>query len=277
MNRKFNFSIALLVFLLLPAGLLAQTTGYSWTTDVSYQSQITPSTAYSLEKKVFDIGHVEMSPQGLPVIVWFHGGGLTSGDNTIPEGLKRAGYIIASADYRQAPAVPATTIIDDAVEAIAWVIENIEDYGGDPEKIFIAGHSAGGYLAMMAVLDSNRLQDYGIDAGKIAGVIPMSGHTITHFQIRKERGIPQERAVVDEYAPLHFVKANTPPILLITGDRDKELLGRYEENAYFQRMMQVAGNTSIELLELQGYGHLMAQPAFPLLFDFVDRVLENSN
>ncbi len=66
-----------------------------------------------------------------------------------------------------------------------------------------------------------------------------SGHVITHFTIRKERGIKGEQAVVDDLAPLFHVRKDSPPMLLITGDRELEMLGRYEENAYFWRMMQV--------------------------------------
>ncbi|MDX1545226.1 MAG: alpha/beta hydrolase, partial [Christiangramia sp.] len=74
---------------------------------------------------------------------------------------------------------------------------------------------------------------------------------------------------IDEWAPLYYVRKDTPPILLITGDREKEMLGRYEENAYFYRMMKVAGQDDIELYEMDGYGHLMSYPGFPLLLDFV--------
>ncbi|MEY5011029.1 MAG: hypothetical protein RLZZ253_2168, partial [Verrucomicrobiota bacterium] len=73
-----------------------------------------------------------------------------------------------------------------------------------------------------------------------------------------------------EFAPLFHVKKEAPPILLVTGDREKELLGRYEENAYFWRMMKVAGHKNIQLRELQGFDHSrMADPAMPLLLEFV--------
>jgi hypothetical protein len=68
---------------------------------------------------------------------------------------------------------------------------------------------------------------------------------------------------------LFHVRKNAPPTLLITGDREKEMLGRYEENAYFYRMMKVAGHPDISLYEMDGYGHIMTEPAFPLLVDFV--------
>ena len=56
---------------------------------------------------------------------------------------------------------------------------------------------------------------------------------------------------------------------MITGDRKKEMLGRYEENAYFYRMMKVSGHQDINLYEMDGYGHNMTGPAFPLLVDFI--------
>jgi hypothetical protein len=119
---------------------------------------------------------------------------------------------------------------------------------------------------MMIGLDKKYLNKYNIDADSIAGLIPFSGHAITHFTIRTERGIKGTQPVIDEYAPLYHVRSTAPPMLLITGDREKEMLGRYEENAYLWRMMKLAGHTKTRLYELDGFDHGgMAQPAFPLL------------
>ena len=72
--------------------------------------------------------------------------------------------------------------------------------------------------------------------------------------------------LIDSLAPLYHVRKDLPPMLLITGDRNLELYGRYEENAYLYRMMKLVGNTTTTLYELQGYDHGgMAVPAFPLL------------
>ena len=72
---------------------------------------------------------------------------------------------------------------------------------------------------------------------------------------------------------LYHIRADASPLLLITGDREKELLGRYEENAYLWKMMQVVEHPDTTLLELEGFDHgQMAEPAFPLLLDFVDRI-----
>jgi len=126
----------------------------------------------------------------------------------------------------------------------------------------------------MVGLDKRWLAEFGVDANDIAGLIPLSGHTITHFTIRQERGLPATKIVVDELAPLNHVRADAPPLLLITGDRELEMLGRYEENAYLNRMMKVAGHTETRQYELQGYGHGMTYPAFPLILEEIKRICE---
>lgn len=239
--------------------------------DIPYVTR--QSDAYTAEKCVFDFSYPKDN-KGFATIVWFHGGGLKGGKKSLPTALLDQGFALVAPSYRLTPKVSSVTCIEDAAAAVAWVFENIEKYGGDPDRIFVSGHSAGGYLASMVGLDKSYLAKHGIDADSIAGLIPFSGHTITHFAVRNERGIPRHQPIIDSMAPLYHVRPDAPPMLLITGDRELELLGRYEENAYFMRMMKVAGHTDIRLLELDGYGHGMSQPAFPLLVKEVKRILE---
>ena len=117
--------------------------------------------------------------------------------------------------------------------------------------------------------DKQYLAAHGIDADEIAGLIPFSGNVINHLTIRAEQGIPITQPTIDAMAPLYHVRPDAPPILLITGDREKELVGRYEENAYFWRMMQVVGHPDTRIFELDGYGHGMVEPATPLLLEMV--------
>jgi len=98
------------------------------------------------------------------------------------------------------------------------------------------------------------------------------GIKMRRFTIREERGIPGNQPVVDSLAPLYHVRPDAPPLLLITGDRELEMLGRYEENAYLMRMMKVSGHKETRLYELEGYGHDMTAPAFPLLLNEVQRI-----
>ncbi|RYD93479.1 MAG: alpha/beta hydrolase [Sphingobacteriales bacterium] len=199
-------------------------------------------------------------------IVWFHGGGITGGSKEIPKELMEKGYAVVGVGYRLSPKVKAPAYIEDASAAVAWVFKHIGEYNGSNKLIFISGHSAGGYLGMMITLDKSYLNKYQIDANSIAAVIPFSGQAITHFTIRRESGLQPLQPTIDKYAPLYFVRADAPPILLITGDREKELFGRYEENAYLYRMLKLAGHKRTTLYELQGFDHGgMAAPAFPLL------------
>ena len=227
--------------------------------------------AYTLERCVLDIylpGTTDFA-----TLVWFHGGGLTSGYKFIPEGLKNQGIAIVAVNYRLYPKVKSPTYIDDAAAAVAWVFKNIAFYGGDPNLIFVAGHSAGGYLTSMLGLDKSYLNTYGIDADAIAGLIPYSGHTITHFTIRSERELKWDDVRVDHMAPLAHIRKDAPPIILITGDRELELYGRYEENAYFWRMLKSIGHPYVELYELEGYNHGdMAVPAHHILLKTISKI-----
>lgn len=199
-------------------------------------------------------------------IVWFHGGGITGGNKEIPKELMDKGVAIIGVGYRLSPKAKAPAYIEDAAAAVAWAFKHIEQFGGSKKLIFVSGHSAGGYLGMMLTLDKQYLSKHGIDANGIAGLIPFSGQAITHFTVRHEQGITELQPTIHKYAPLYHIRADAPPMLLITGDREMELLGRYEENAYLNRMMKLAGNRTTRLFELQGFDHGgMAAPAFPLL------------
>jgi hypothetical protein len=207
-----------------------------------------------------------------PTVVWFHGGGLKAGEKFIPEFLQNQGIAIAAVNYRLYPNVKCPTYIEDAAASVAWIFKNIEKFGGTKKLIFVSGHSAGGYLTSMIGLDKKWLSNFGIDADSIAGLIPFSGHTITHFTVREEVGIPGEQPIIDVFAPLYYVRKYSSPIVLITGDRNLEMLGRYEENAYFYRMLKVVGNENIELYEIQGFDHVgMAEPAYRILLNFIKK------
>lgn len=230
-----------------------------------YTDSINQKDAYINSQCTIDV-YYPKDKKNFATIVWFHGGGLTGGNKEIPAALMNKGYAVIGVGYRLSPKVKAPAYIEDAAAAVAWAFQHIESYGGSNKLIFVSGHSAGGYLGMMLTLDKTYLNKYNIDANNIAGLIPFSGQAISHFTIRGEQGIKETQPTIDKYAPLYFVRADAPPMLFITGDREMELLGRYEENAYLVRMMKLTGHKQTRLFELQGYDHGgMAQPAFPLL------------
>jgi len=257
-----------LIILLLFISTSAAQAQLKYTRDLNipyYAESATMKDEYIAKQCRLDI-YYPKNKKSFATIVWFHGGGLTGGGKEIPQALMDKGYAVIGVGYRLSPAAKAPAYIEDAAAAVAWAFKRIAQYGGDPGQIYLSGHSAGGYLAMMITLDKKYLAKYEIDANLVAGLIPFSGQCITHFTVRNERGIKDTQPVIDEYAPLFWVRADAPPMLLITGDAEKELLGRYEENAYMLRMMKLAGHKNTSLFQLQGFDHGgMAVPAFPLL------------
>jgi acetyl esterase/lipase len=265
--------LSILFFVLLSASILrGQETKYVTVSDIAYYADtVRAKDAYIAQRCVLDIYYPENIKDFLTV-VWFHGGGLTGGEKHIPKELKEQGFCVVAVNYRLSPKVSCPAYIEDAAAATAWVFNHIEEYGGNPDAIILSGHSAGAYLSGMTGLDKRRLQIYDIDANRIAGLFLLSAQTITHFTVRKERNIPDIQPVIDEYAPVFHVRADTPPIYLMTGDRELEMLGRYEENAYLWRMLKLTGNQQTELYEFDGYGHDMLAPAFPLMINLLKKI-----
>ena len=279
MNKKTEFFVLVLLqwCLTTPSGLgqaPTEAAPYRIQTNLLYRTN-SDLNGYMEERCRLDIYYPSGS-KDFATVIWFHGGSLTGGERFIPEALKRKGICVVAPSYRLSPRVKAPAYIEDAAAAVAWSFRNIASYGGSTNRIFVSGHSAGGYLAMMIGLDKRWLAAEGLDADSICGLIPFSGQCITHFTVRAERGIPDKQPVIDEWAPLYYVRSNAPPLLLITGDRSLELLGRYEENAYLWRMMKLGGRPDTELYELQGFDHGgMPEPAYPLLLRFIKRLSPN--
>lgn len=237
-----------------------------------YPDTVNKSDKYIDSQCSLDIYYPRNS-KSFATIIWFHGGGLTGGSKEIPQALLEKGFAVVGVEYRLSPKVKAALCIEDAAAAIAWTFQHIENYGGRSDLIFLSGHSAGAYLTMMVGLNKKYLAKYKIDANQIAGNISFSGQTITHFTIRKEMGIKETQPLIDEYAPLYFVRPDAPPLVLITGDPEMELLGRYEENAYMWRMMKLAGHKRTTIFKLEGFDHgSMVEPAFSLLIKEVNTI-----
>ena len=269
--------IILTAYFFLTSLVFAQTEVAAYKTIENILYLDNPDTDYAKERCRLDI-YYPTDVKEFATIVWFHGGGIKAGNKHISDLLKEKGMAVVAVNYRLHPKVNAPIYIEDAAAATAWTMKNIANYGGDPSKIFVSGHSAGGYLASMIGLDKSYLAKHDIDADDLAGLIPFSGHAITHFTIRAERGIDGKKVVVDELAPLFHVRNDCPPYMIITGDREEELLGRYEENAYMYRMMLINGHENTKLLELDGFNHgEMAQPAYHLLVQEIREILNNRN
>jgi acetyl esterase/lipase len=257
------------IFALAQADKTAKVPEYETIRNIFYYGPDTAADAYMKERCKLDICY-PTTEKNFATVIWFHGGGLEAGEKYFPAELMEKKIAVITVSYRLSPRALCPSYIEDAAAAVAWAFKNIAKYGGDTTKLFVAGHSAGGYLTLMVGLDKHWLGVYGIDANRIAGLIPFSGQTMTHYTIRKERKLPQERPVIDEFAPVYHVRADAPPMLLITGGREIEQLGRYEENAYLARLMKLSGHKKTNLIELNGFDHSgMERPGLLLLLKFI--------
>ena len=115
-------------------------------------------------------------------------------------------------EYRLSPHVKVADCVDDAAASAAWVVKHIAEYGGDPRRIFVAGHSAGGYLTSMIGLDKRWLEPYGIDPDTtFAALIPYSGQVVTHFARRREMGDSRHAGGGGRHGAAQLRAARLPP------------------------------------------------------------------
>lgn len=254
----------LLFFILFWLNLaVAQKTEYKMEKDLIYSSN---SDKYSLDLCKLDL-YYPSNAKDFVTLIWFHGGGLTAGGKEIPEYLKDKNIAIVGVGYRLSPKVAVSEILNDGADAVKWVFDNVERIGGSKQKIVIGGMSAGAYISLMLGLNQDYLEKRNLNSDDILGIVSFSAQTITHYTARAEVGREGLQPTVDVLAPLFWVRKDAPKMLLITGDREMELMGRYEENAYLWRMLKLAGHKDVKLHELEGYGHDMAYPAYPLLME----------
>jgi acetyl esterase/lipase len=197
--------------------------------------------------------------KNLPVLVWLHGGGMTGGDKAtrITSRLSRAlaneGLIVVSANYRLNPKVSFPAYVEDVAAATAWTRMNATNYGGDPKRVFIGGHSAGAYLAALVATDGRYLKPHGFSPAELGGLIALSGQMTTHFTVCNERGLPEDSLLIDAAAPLFHWRGITIPVLLMYGENDMAL--RAEENALFAAAIRRNKNTAVRYLEIKGRDH----------------------
>ena len=224
--------------------------------DLPYKAD--DQTDYERQRCKLDL-YLPEEGKGFPTIVWFHGGGIHIGDKAgnvalaLGQRFAGEGIAVASVNYRLHPKVKYPAYIEDAAAAFAFVRREIVKYGGSPKRVFISGHSAGGYLTAMIGIDGRYLGQHGLKLGDIAGLMPVAGQMITHSTVREERGISGTRPIIDEAAPAYHVREDAPPFLNIVGSRDSP--ARAEENRYFVAAMKAAGHKDVTYLEVEGRTH----------------------
>jgi arylformamidase len=132
------------------------------------------------QKRTLDV-YAPADARHLPVVFWLHGGGWQAGDKTDvklkPQWFMDKGFVFVSTNYRLLPAVDMGTLIRDVARSFRWVQDHIADYGGDPKRVLVGGHSAGAQLAAILCTDERYLKEQGISFDVLKGCIPVDGDT----------------------------------------------------------------------------------------------------
>lgn len=159
-----------------------------------------------------------------PVVVFWYGGSWTAGSKGayrfVGATLAADGIVTVIPDYRLYPEVRFPTFLDDAATALRWVRDHIEEYGGDPERIWLMGHSAGAHMAAMLALDGRRLAAVGVPRASIRGLIGLSGPYALEPNSDELRHIFAAPYTALDWQPYRFADATSPPTLLLHGAAD---------------------------------------------------------
>jgi acetyl esterase/lipase len=180
------------------------------------------------ERRTLDVYVPATRPQNAPVLVFFYGGGWSSGakeDYTFAgDAFAAQGFVTVVPDYRVYPEVRFPGFVEDAAAALHWVRENVARYGGDPNRIVLVGHSAGAHIAMLAALDPEYTEAASFDRRAIRGVVGLAGpYGFDNFNQPLLRNVFGQAAEPMATMPVHYADPEGPPILLLHGDRDRRV------------------------------------------------------
>ncbi|MGA9278399.1 alpha/beta hydrolase [Ilumatobacter sp.] len=200
-------------------------------------------------RNLLDVYH-QRTNQGGPVLVYFHGGGFRSGHKNregkpLLHRLARHGWVCISANYRLAPKARFPDYLIDAKQAIAWARRNADRYGGDPTRIYVAGSSAGGHLAVTAALtpnDPSFQPDFGDVDTAVAGAISLYGFY----------GSPDSQPGVAS-TPHAYINADAPPTFIAHGDNDTCVL--VDDARAFAHELDAVSTNPVVYAELPGAQH----------------------
>ena len=206
-----------------------------------------------------------------PVLVFFYGGGWTSGSKEtyrfVGAALAARGVLVVIPDYRLYPAVRFPAFMNDAAAAVGWAHANAARFGGDAHRLFLMGHSAGGQIAVLLALDPSYLQSVDLASGRdICGVIGLAApYDFQSIGDADMTGIFGPEAEWPRAQPINHVSAAAPPMLLLAGHEDRTIDPRNTLQLAVQ-LRAVGASVRDELYP--DVGHLTLIEAFgsPLVF-----------
>ena len=204
------------------------------------------------ERQKLDIYAPEGKPDtAYPVLVFYHGGAWRDGERDGYGFLGRAfaarGIVTVIADYRKTPKHLFPAFVEDTASSIAWVHANISKYQGNPEKLFIMGHSAGAHIVMMAALDKQWLAAKGLDPSIIKGAVGLAGgYDFLPLTTESSKIALGSWPDLTETQPITYARADAPPLLLLTGDIDTVVKPR-NSKSLSAKMQELGGRQQLKI------------------------------
>jgi acetyl esterase/lipase len=191
----------------------------------------------------------------VPVIVWFYGGSWNSGSRQgyafAGRALASRGFVVAVPDYRLVPEVRYPAFLEDGAAAVKWIRANVARHGGDPDRMVLAGHSAGAYNAAMLALDPRWL---GADRAAVKGLIGLAGpYDFLPLDVASTQNAFGHVADLPSTQPVNHAGAGDPPALLVAGADDT--LVRPRQTAALAQRLNAAGARA-ETRLYPGVGHI---------------------
>ncbi len=195
---------------------------------------LTPSSTYTLTEGIafgsdprdrLDIYTPSGAAGSAPVVVFFYGGSWNMGSRSdykfVGEALASRGIVAVIADYRLYPQVRYPAFLEDSAAAVAWTARQVQRYGGDPKRLFVMGHSAGGYNAAMVALDARWLAKSGQTPAILRGWIGLAGpYDFIPIKDENVRPVFFFPDTPPESQPINHVTAAAPSTLLIASSKD---------------------------------------------------------
>ncbi|MBI4891669.1 MAG: alpha/beta hydrolase [Acidobacteria bacterium] len=217
-----------------------------------------------------------------PVLFFVHGGAWVRGDRSqypfLGNLFAKEGYVVVIPSYRLAPKNPHPAQIEDVAAAFAWTVKNVAQYGGDPSRIFLAGHSAGGHLVALLANNEAWLKPHGLSSSAIRGVVSMSGvpNIVSLAAAGDSRVFGKDPEVLRGASPLQHVRGGLPPYLVTYCQWDYLALPQQAEE--FHAALRTAG-VPVTLFYTQTENHIsemtnLAKPGEGTTFAAILRFLK---
>ncbi len=208
---------------------------------------------------------------GWPVVVFFYGGSWNTGERAqyrfVGAALASRGVLTLVADYRLYPEVRYPDFLGDSAAALAWGLENGGRLGGDPRRVFVMGHSAGGYNAAMLALDARWLRPLGHAPAELAGWIGLAGaYDFLPMTNPDTRPVFFHPNYPPHTQPLEFASTGAPPTFLGAAVRDTLIDPQRNTVGLASRLESMHVPVTLRMYDRVGHATLVASLAGPLHF-----------